>query len=323
MGSFALRVRKLPRPAVAGVVVLAVAAGLGLGWKPLVRQLSAFGAVVAAADPLDFTLAILAAMAAVLATAGAWVFAARALGSRADAADGVARYVVACLAPPKLGNPTRIALLARTLPGRRALWAMTGVCGGISLARLLPLALVIVAAAAFDAMPVWLALGVVAVVAVGLGTALALRRHIRNARFQRLLEGFSLVVRSPSTAALTFGWLSLATLGKLGVAAATGAALQVDRPLQSALVLVPALAFGRMLPFIGTVAGTLAVGAANDGGIGSALSLAVAFTVAEGTGGIVCGLAGASQFVRRAHLTNLRRSLAVLRALGPGRASAA
>jgi hypothetical protein len=319
METLAARVRRIPRPVLAGLIVLAVAAGLALGWKPLFRQLHVLGTIVISAEPVEFTLAVLAAMAAVLATAGAWLLAARALGSRADATEGVARYVVACLAPPKLGNPTRIALLAKTLPGRRGLWAMTGVCGGVSLARLLPLSVVIVAAAAFGAFPLWLGLAVAAAVVVALAVALALRDHVRSPRLQRLLEGFSLVARSPGTAALTFAWLSLATLGKLGAAAATGAALGVERPLLAALVLVPALAFGRMLPFLGTAAGTLAVGATSGDGVGTALSLAVAFSVAEGIGGIVCGLAGAGQFVRLVHLADWRRSLAALRTLRAGR----
>jgi hypothetical protein len=322
--SLATRLRRIPRPVLAGVLVACLAGGGAAAWKPLIRQANQMAAVVIAADPLEFTLAVLAAMAAVLATGGAWLLAVQALGSRADAAEGVARYVVACLAPPKLGNPARIALLARTLPGRRALWAMTGVCGGVSLARLLPLSLVIVGAAASGAVPLWLGLAVAAAVVVGLGLALVLTGRVRNVRLRRLLEGFSLVVRSPQAATLTFASLSVATLAKVAAAAATAAALGVRQPLLAALVLVPALAFGRMLPFIGTAAGTLAVGASHGGvGVGDALSLAVAFSVAEGVGGILCGIAGASQFVRPIHLVNWRRSLTVLRTLRAGRLPAA
>jgi hypothetical protein len=117
--------------------------------------------------------------------------------------------------------------------------------------------------------------------------------------------------------------LSLATLAKLGVAAATAAAVGIERPLDAALVLVPSLAFGRMLPFFGVAAGTLAVGTASGGvGAGSALELAVAVAAAEALGGILCGFAGAGQLVRFAHLRDWRRSLTVLRKLVAARAPA-
>jgi hypothetical protein len=316
MRSLMTRLRGVPRPVLVGLLVVGLAGGVAAAWNPLTRQTEQTLAVIVAADPVEFVLAVLAAAAAVLATAGAWILAARALGSRADAASATARYAVACLAPPKLGNPVRIALLARTLPGPRALWAMTGVCGGVSVARMLPLSLVIVAAAASGAVSLWLGLALAAAVIVILGAALLLGRHAPAGRLQRLLEGFSLVARSPGAAVRTLAWLTVATLAKFAAAAATGAALGVPRPFLAALVLVPALAFGRMLPFLGTAAGTVAVGVTSDGiGVSDALSLAVAFSAVEALGGIVCGIAGAGQLLRLAHLRDWRRSLARVRKL--------
>src|SRR6266508_6670210 len=98
----------MPSPALAGAVAAS--------WKPLIREAEQRLDAVMAADRPTLALAVLAASAAVLSTAGAWLIAARAMGSRADVVDGTARYAVGCLAPPKLGTPVRIALLARTLP---------------------------------------------------------------------------------------------------------------------------------------------------------------------------------------------------------------
>lgn len=303
------------------MVVVTVAAGVAVAWQPLHRQADSLVTVVTAAEPLMFTLAVLAASVAVLATGAAWLTATRELGSELDVAGGLARYTVACLAPPKLGNPTRIALLAKTVPGRRALWAMTGVCGGISLARQLPLAAVVVVAAALNALPVWLGLAAAAVVALGLGAALLLSRSGSNGRLRRLLEGFSLVVRTRRAATLTFSFLLLATLAKLSVAAANADALGVGEPLLAALVLVPSMAYGRMLPFLGTAVATVAVDLTSSGGTGQALSLAVAFTIAEAAGGILCGLAGAANFLHLSYLKDWRGSLANLRALSTSSAS--
>jgi len=298
-----------------GLIAVAVAAGVAVAWRPLNRQADSLVTLVGAAEPLMLSLAVLAASAAVLATGAAWLALIRELGSRVDVDEGLARYVVACLAPPKLGNPTRIALLAKTVPGQRPLWAMTGVCGGVSLARQLPLAVLVIVAAALNVLPLWLGLAVAAAVVLGLGAALVLSRRGDNTRLRRLLEGFSLVVRTPRAATFTFAFLLLATLGKVCVAAATAEALRVDEPLRAALVLVPSMAYGRMLPFLGTAVATVAVDLTSRGNTGMALSLAVAFTIAEAIGGILCGLAGAAKFVHLSHLKDWRGSLTNLRAL--------
>jgi hypothetical protein len=184
--------------------------------------------------------------------------------------------------------------------------------------RMLPLSLVILIAAATGAVPLWpglvIAGGVLALLA---GIPLACR-YTHGARLQRLLDGFSLLARSAPTAAAAFALLSVGTLMKLVSAAATAAALGIAHPVSAALVLVPALAFGRMLPFLGVAAGTGAVAAAAHGvSAGSALSFAVATASVEGAAGIACGIAGVSQVVRLAHLQEWRRSLATLRSLHP------
>ena len=201
---------------------------------------------------------------------------------------------------------------------------MTGVCGGVSIMRMLPLSLVIVIAAATGAMPRWPGLVIAgAVLAVLAGIPVACR-HTHGARLQRLLAGFSLLTRSARAAAAAFAVLSVATLMKLLSATATAAALGIPHPVSAALVLVPALAFGRMLPFLGVAAGTGAVAAAAQGvSAGSALSLAVAVAAVEGAAGIACGIAGACRLVQLAHLQNWRRSLASIRSLHSNRAPAA
>lgn len=193
---------------------------------------------------------------------------------------------------------------------------MTGVCGGVSLIRLLPLSLVIVIAASTGALPLWPGLVIAsAVLAVLAGVSLA-SRYAHGARLQRLLGGVTLLARSAPTATAAFALLSVATLMKLASATATAAALGAPHPISAALVLAPALAFGRMLPFLGVAAGTGAVTAAAHGvSAGSALSLAVAAAAVEGAAGIACGLIGAGQMIELAHVQNWRRSVASIRSL--------
>jgi hypothetical protein len=317
-------VRRLPRSLLIGMGVVAGAGAIVAAWGPLSRQVSRTVTVMVTADPPLLVLAILAGAAAVLITGVAWIVAARELGSCVDLVTGSGRYAVACLAPPKLGNPVRIVLLGRTLTGPRRFWAMTGVCGGVSIVRMLPLSLVIVIAAATGALPLWPGLVIAgAVIAVLAGVSVACR-HAHGVRLQRLLAGFSLLARSAWTAAAAFAALSVATLMKLVSAAATAAALGVPHPVAAALVLVPALAFGRMLPFLGVAAGTGALTAAAHGvSAGSALSLAVAVAAVEGAASIACGIAGACQIVRLVHLQDWRRSLASIRSLHQKRAPAA
>jgi hypothetical protein len=315
MRAVPVRLRQAPVGVVIAIATLVLAAAVAVEWKPLVRHAKKMTLALGGADPLLLALAIAAAAGAVLATAGAWVVAARELGSRAGPLEGVARYATACLAPPKCGNPARIGLLAHTLPGRRALWAMTGVCGGVSVARMLPLSLVVLAAAATGALPLWLGLAIGTLTLAVLAGALVACRHARGERLQRLLAGFALLARSRSVFVLALVWLSVATLAKLAVAAATAAAIAVPHPFRAALVLVPSLAFGRMLPFLGVAAGTFAGTATGSAGPGSALALAFAVAAAEAIGGILCGFVGATQLVRIAHLRDWRRSLTALRSM--------
>jgi hypothetical protein len=310
--------RRLPRSLLIGLCVVVAAGSVVAAWGPLSRQVSRTAAVMVTAEPPMLLLAIFAGAAAVLATGIAWVVPARDLGSSVGLVSGSARYSVACLAPPKLGNPVRIALLGRTLPGSKRLWAMSGVAGAVSIMRMLPLSLVVVIAATTGAVPLWPGLVIAgAVLAVLAGVPFACR-HAHGPRLQRLLAGFSLVGRSAPAAATAFAVLSVATLMKLVSAAATAAALGIPHPVSATLVLVPALAFGRMLPFLGVAAGTGAVAAAAQGvSGGSALSLAVAVAAVEGAAGIACGIAGAGQIVRLAHVRDWRRSLATIRSLHP------
>ena len=135
---------------------------------------------------------------------------------------------------------------------------MTGVCVGIPLPRVVALAVLLAVAAVRAGLSVWPAAALVLAVVSLLAAAPALSRV---GRVGRLLSGFALVARSRRTAAACLGWLALARLAKPLAATASGFALGLDDPLHEALVLIPALAFGRTLPFMGFAAGALAVGA--------------------------------------------------------------
>jgi hypothetical protein len=312
MSAVVARLRGLP-PALLGLLALAlVPAVLVPAWGPLTRQAERTAAVLRSSDPRALALALSMAAFAVVCTGLAWVVAARSLGSRETFRAGLTRYTVACWAPPKLGNPCRIVLLARTLPGPRSVWAMTGVCGGISLLRVLPLAMLIVVAAARGWLSLWPAIALVLVAVSVLSAAPLLYRRLRGARLQRLLSGFALLARSRPTAAICLSWLSLATLGKLMAAMATASALGFPDPLGEALLLIPALAFGRTLPFLGFAAGAVAVSAGADTGVGHAVSLVFAVSAVEGAAAISCGIVAASRLLRTEHLRNWRTALRTL-----------
>src|SRR5436190_2803273 len=314
------RLRRLP-PALIGLVAVVVLGGvLVLAWGPLSRQAERTEAVLGSSDPRALALAVVAGAFAVVCTGMAWVVAARSLGSRVTFRAGLARYAVACLAPPKLGNPSRIVLLARTLPGRRPVWAMTGVCGGISLLRVLPLAILAIVAAARGWLSTWLAIALMLGAASLLAMAPLLYRRLGGERLQHLLSGFALLTRSHRTAAVCLAWLSLATLGKVLMATAAASARGLRDPPEQALILIPALAFGRTLPLLGPAAGALALGAGGDVGAGHAVSLVVAVSAVEAAAAICCGLVAALHLVRLLQIRNWRVALRALVTL-PSRAT--
>lgn len=306
MGAVLARLRRLPRALLASVVLVVLGCGLVLAWGPLARLAERTAAVVRSSDPRALALAVVAAAVALVCTGLAWVVAARSLGSTLSFRPGLARYAAACLAPPKLGNPSRIVLFARTLPGRRSVWAMTGVCAGISLLRVLPLAVLVIVAAARGWLSLWLALALVLVAVSLLAAAPFVYGRLPGERLQRLLSGVVLLSRSRRTAMLCVGWLSLATLGKVAAATAAASALGLRDPFGEALLLIPALAFGRTLPFLGFAAGALAVDAGGHIGVGHAVSLVFAVSAVEGAAAICCGLLGASQLVRLVHIRDWR-----------------
>ena len=200
---------------------------------------------------------------------------------------------------------------------------MTGVCGGISLLRVLPLAMLVIVAAARGWLSLWPAVALVLVAVSLLAATPVVYRRLRSERLQRLLSGVALLARSRRTAAICLGWLSLATLAELMLATATASALGLRDPLGKALLLIPALAFGRTLPFLGFAAGALAVGAGTDVGADHAVSLVFAVSVVEGAGAICCGLIAASQLVRPVHLRNWRTALRSLITLSGGASASA
>jgi hypothetical protein len=309
MHAVVTRLTRVPPAVLVLVALVVVGAALTVGWGPLTRQAGRTVTVVRSSDPRELALSVVAAAFALACTGVAWVVAARSLGSRATFRAGLARYTVACLAPPKLGNPCRIVLLSRTLPGARGVWAMTGVCGGISLLRVLPLAMLVIAAAARGWLSLWPAIALALGAAALLAATTLLYRRLREERLHRLLSGLALLARSRRTAVLCVGWLSLATLGKVLTATAAASALGLRNPLGQALLLIPALAFGRTLPFLGFAAGAFAVGAGGAVGAGDAVSLVLVISAAEGAAAVASGVLAASQLLRTENMRNWRTLL--------------
>lgn len=281
--------------AACGALVLAVVVPVLLG-RHVVPVLTALGA----GDPRWLVLAAAGFAAAFLCTVGAWRAAFAAAGARIAPQEAAARLGIGCLvnsvAPAKLGDAVKVALCSRAIerPGR--LWTGGGVYAGLAAARSLPLAAVVVIAAATRALPLWpvFALcGIAAAVALTARLSSRVRSHPRLADF---LAGIGALARSPRAAATVIGWSAAVQLARLLAAAAAVRALGLPHPMLAALVIVPALDLAGVFPItpgsIGIGSGAVAVALASRGiGVTQALGIGVALQALEtlvsfGAGGL-------------------------------------
>src|SRR5262249_35852065 len=113
-----------------------------------------------------------------------------------------------------------------------------------------------------------------------------------------LLDAFRALGREPARGARILGWIVLATLARLGAAAAIAAALGVHGPIAAAVMIVPALDLAGTLPLtpgnVGITSGAVAM-ALNAHGvpITVALTAGIAFHAVEMCAGLTSGLASA------------------------------
>lgn len=251
-----------------------------------------------------------ASFAAALACAGcAWRSAVGLCGAELSRVDACARYGVGSLVnsvtPARIGDVVRVALFSRAVPGSERVWSTGGACATIGAARALALAILLVAASALGALPLWpLALlgGVVGAAAVASAFA---RRARLTGRVAHLLDAFRELGRRPAASFPLVGWILLATAARVGGAAASAAALGVDKPLHAALLIVPALDLAGIFPLtpgnVGLTSGAVAIALQGVGlDLTTALAVGIALHAVETLAGISFGLVGALWLAGRA-----------------------
>jgi uncharacterized membrane protein YbhN (UPF0104 family) len=225
----------------------------------------------------------------------------RLCGGELSRVDACARYgagsLVNSLTPARLGDVVRIALFSRALPGRDRLWTTGGAFAALGAARALALGVLLVAASAVGALPVWPLLGVLAVVAAAAAVSLGVRDRRAAGRVAHLLDAFRELGRRPAASAPLVGWIGVATCARVAGATASAAALGVEQPLHAALLIVPALDLAGLVPLtpgnVGVASGAVAIALQGIGlDLTTALSVGIALHAAETLAGLGFGLAG-------------------------------
>jgi uncharacterized membrane protein YbhN (UPF0104 family) len=241
-------------------------------------------------------------LASLVCAACAWRAAIGLCGARLSPVDACARYGVGSLVnsftPARLGDVVRIALFSRALPGTDRLWTTGGAFAAIGAARALSLCLLLVAASAVGALPIWpiaLAGGAVAAAAAA---AFLTRRKQLTGRVAHALDAFRELGRRPAASLPLVGWILTATAARVGGATASAAALGVEKPLHAALLIVPALDLAGLFPItpgnVGLTSGAVAIALQGVGvDLTTAIAVGIALHAVETVAGISFGLAGA------------------------------
>ena len=241
-------------------------------------------------------------VAAFACTVGAWRAALAAAGGRicprrAAASLGVGSMVNS-FAPAKLGDAVKIALFSKGIDAPGRIWTAGGVYAGLTAARSLVLAALLVVASATGAMPLWPVFtlcGLVAALAVAAALSGRLRRHPRIAQ---VLAGLAALERSPRALVTVLGWTVGMQLARLGATMAVAAALDIPHPVLAALLILPALDLASAFPVtpgsIGIGSGAVAVALASRGiGMNEALGVGFAIQAVETLVSITTGALGA------------------------------
>jgi uncharacterized membrane protein YbhN (UPF0104 family) len=227
--------------------------------------------------------------------AASWRSALGLCGGHLSLGDACARYgagaLVNTFVPFRAGDAVRIGLFARLLPTEKPLWTTGGVFAAVAAARAVVLGLLVLAGAAAGLVPLWPLLVAAALVAIGVGAALAARRTPAH-----LLDAFRELGRDRSAAARLVGWIALSTAGRLASATAVAAALGISRPLAAALVIVPALDVASLLPVtpgnVGVTSAAVAMALqAHGASFTNGLAAGIAFHAIETAVGLMVGLA--------------------------------
>lgn len=299
MSSLALITKR--RVCVAGCA-LALAAAAALAPRLLLGQAGRGLAGLEGASPTWLVLAGAFFVAALGCSAGAWRAAFTACGGHVTAFDASARYAVGSLVnsltPARLGDVVRIRCFASTLTGPARLWTAGGVFAAIGIARWTSFGVLLGVAGVLHAIPLLPLLVVAACVAAG-GILCIVSRDLAATRpVSHLFDGFRAFGRSPGIASRVCGWALAATAARLAAAGCVGAALGVPRPLEAALIVVPALEVAGILPLtpgnLGVASGAVAVALRTQGvGMSTAVASGLALHGVETLVSLSVGLFGA------------------------------
>ena len=287
-----------------------VAAGLFVAAVAVVATTShRFGAAVdelEEARPIWLWAAAAGFLGSVLASSAVWRGAFRLCGAELSHSDAAARYglgsLVNGISPARIGEPVRLALFGRSLPGGDRAWRTGGALGVITAARALVFALVVVAAAAAGAMPLRPVAYLAGFVVVTGLVAFAVRDRTPRTHVAHLLDAFREIGRSPVGGARIVGWVAVSTAARFAGAVAIAAALGVPSPVSAALVILPALNIAGLIPLsgnLGITSGAVAVALHTHGvKMSQALTTGLAFHAVETAAGLAFGLGGVLYLVR-------------------------
>ncbi len=253
------------------------------------------------ARPIWLWSAGFAFLGTLLATSSAWRSTLALCGGHLSRSDAAARYGVGSfvngLSPARIGEAVRVALFTRTLEGADRGWRMAGAFGVITAMRSFVFALVVIAAAAAGALPLWPVLLLAGLVVAAAVAAFVARDRVPRTHVAHILDAFRALGRSPLAAARIAGWLAFSTSVRFFGAASIAAALGVHRPLTGALIIVPTLDLAGLIPLsgnLGITSGAVALALQQHGvGLPRALATGIAFHAVETGAGIAFGAAGA------------------------------
>jgi uncharacterized membrane protein YbhN (UPF0104 family) len=268
-----------------------------------------FGAAVddlEEASPIWLWAAAAGFLGSVLASSALWRSAFGLCGARLSYSDAAARYGIGSLvngvSPARIGDPVRLALFGRALPGRDRAWRTAGALGVITAARALVFALVVLIAAATGAVPLRPVAYLIGFAVVAGVVAFAVRDRTPRTHAAHLLDAFRELGRSPVAGARIVAWVALSTAARFAGAAAIAAALGVPSPVSAALIILPALNVAGLIPLsgnLGITSGAVAVALHAHGvSMSQALTIGLAFHAVETAAGLAFGLGGVLYLVR-------------------------
>src|SRR5438445_5312449 len=140
-------------------------------------------------------------LASLLATSFAWRATLALCGGELSRSDAAARYGVGSLvnglSPARIGEAVRLALFAYALDGKDRGWRMGSAFGVITALRGLVFALVVIAAAAVGALPLWPVLLLAGLAIAAAGIAFAVRERAPRTHVAHALDAFRALGRSP------------------------------------------------------------------------------------------------------------------------------